>query len=493
MKKGILFILMICLSALNTFSQITKDNVTVETIGLSEEYASIFKDSKNVMSFVSAWNSLDIVYDVDDIKITVLHNDNFSTINVSLDYNSAKHQNLMKYKRHCSEFESIVGDGISVLLQTEIMTAITEYKYAVASNGWTIDSRIMNFVNAVTFNKSNGDTAVFTSYNYLKNNGAFPLILNDKIELLLNKKLINVFSENTKLLNDFSFFKYGEKKGLDGKPTSSYYLSEFFTPTKKEVAEVEAEQKAKAQREALLKAEIERNRELLKNECLTNLVNQINTGLKLDMQLLSKNNCFIDDYNNVICRTGEIEVAVGKIEGEYIRYVGGSERILDLLNLIDSKGDIVINTKGSELSVDTILNIFDYKAKKIVLFDTDESNAFIDTKFQLKIRFKPNRYRNISNELRLKVQEKKGSLKYTMSIPYQQSVIYKKYENECILNALRGKNIAPGTYYFKMLDEPGTIHINSSYGTEESFSCRRYTLTSNDNKDIIIICYDKFE
>ncbi|MDR3871577.1 MAG: hypothetical protein Q3Y12_10875, partial [Phocaeicola sp.] len=139
MKKGILFILMICLSALNTFSQITKDNVTVETIGLSEEYASIFKDSKNVMSFVSAWNSLDIVYDVDDIKITVLHNDNFSTINVSLDYNPAKHQNLMKYKRHCSEFESIVGDGISVLLQTEIMTAITEYKYAVASNGWTID------------------------------------------------------------------------------------------------------------------------------------------------------------------------------------------------------------------------------------------------------------------------------------------------------------------------------------------------------------------
>ena len=227
--------------------------------------------------------------------------------------------------------------------------------------------------------------------------------------------------------------------------------------------------------------------ELLRKEC-----NSGNNGQYIQ-NILQSSDRMRDNYNNVICRTGEIEVAVGKIEGEYIRYVGGSERILDLLNLIDSKGDIVINTKGSELSVDTILNIFDYKAKKIVLFDTDESNAFIDTKFQLKIRFKPNRYRNISNELRLKVQEKKGSLKYTMSIPYQQSVIYKKYENECILNALRGKNIAPGTYYFKMLDEPGTIHINSSYGTEESFSCRRYTLTSNDNKDIIIICYDKFE
>ena len=174
MRRLILIFMLISMSAIEAYSQISVENVEVKTVGLANEYAKRFKDSSCVQTFVSAWNSLHIDYDVSKIVINVSYMDDRGIINVEFDYNPAKHFDIWKYQSHNDQFQNMFTGGISVLFQNEILTAITEYKFSVAREGWTIDNRLMKFANAVTFKKTNGDVAIFSGYNYRMSNGAYP-------------------------------------------------------------------------------------------------------------------------------------------------------------------------------------------------------------------------------------------------------------------------------------------------------------------------------
>lgn len=248
MKKWMLFILLVCLNTVESYSQISVSNVKVNTDGLSKEYANKFKDISNIQTFVSAWNRINIEYDVSLININVYYEDNEGLINVEIQYNPIKHFNILKYQSHNNEMQMYGGVGISVLLQNEILTAITEYKFSVAREDWTLNKRIFEFTNAVTLTKSNGDKAMFSGYNYQMSNGSFPFRFYNNVELLINGKLMKAVTDNYKSLNDFAFFNWGETIGMDGKRTASYYLSEFFKPTKEEQAILEEKKEEKTVR-----------------------------------------------------------------------------------------------------------------------------------------------------------------------------------------------------------------------------------------------------
>ena len=84
MKKLMLFILLVCLNTIESYSQISVNNVDVNTEGLSKEYANKFKDISNIQTFVSAWNQINIEYDVSHININVYYEDNEGLINVEI-------------------------------------------------------------------------------------------------------------------------------------------------------------------------------------------------------------------------------------------------------------------------------------------------------------------------------------------------------------------------------------------------------------------------
>lgn len=489
MKKWGLFIMLLCFNVVELYSQISVSNVKVNTEGLSKEYANKFKDISNIQAFVSAWNRINIEYDVSLININVYYANNKGLINVEIQYNPLKHFNIWKYQSHNDEMQMYGGVGISVQLQYEILTAITEYKFSVARKGMTLDKRIFEFTNAVTLTKSNGDKAMFSGYNYQMSNGSFPFSFYTDVELKINGKFMKAVTDNYKALNEFAFFNWEETTGMDGKRTASHYLSEFFKPTKEERAILEAKKKAEAEKEALLQAERERSQELLKKECLESLLKQINSGHKMSLELLNKNNC--DIYKDkIICNDGDIEVPIGKLQSEHIRYIGGTDNLLNLLSMCDNNGNILITIKDNKITIDSISQIFDYSPKEIILFDEDKSRYFLDTKFSIETAFRYNK-REFYTDFKVKVKEKKGELVYTMSVPFDETIFYKKYKDDNLLKYIKKNITKPGVYYFRLNKDLGTISIKLfKENISEELPCCRITLHPEYSNKVIIECYD---
>lgn len=496
MKKWILLILLVCFNIVELYSQISVSNVKVNTEGLSKEYANKFKDISNIQAFVSAWNKINIEYDVSLININIYYTNNEGLINVEIQYNPLKHFNIWKYQSHNDEMQMYGGVGISVLLQHEILSAITEYKFSVAREDWTLNKRIIKFINAVTLTKSNGDKAIFSGYNYQMNNGAFPFRFYNDVDLLINGKFMKAITDNYKAINEFAFFNWGETTGMDGKRNTSYYLSEFFKPTKEERAILEVEKKVKEEKEAIQRAERERKQELLKNECLENLLKQINSGHKMSLELLINNNCEIY-RDKIICNDGDIEVPIGRIQSEHIRYIGGTDNLLNLLSFCNSRGDIIITTVDNKITIDSISQIFDYKAAEIFLFDKMKSHYFIDADYILKTKFSVKRSvasneLQAPNRLKVKVKNKKGKLTYKMSgfNYYDVFYLYKKYEDENLLNCIKKNITESGVYYFELNKDLGTISVKLfEENISEELPCYKISLSPKFNYSIESITY----
>ncbi|HBN06659.1 MAG TPA: hypothetical protein DD434_12870 [Bacteroidales bacterium] len=493
MKKWILLILLVCFNIVESYSQISERNVKVNTEGLSKEYANKFKDISNIQTFVTAWNRNNIEYEVSLININVSYEDNVGLINVEIQYNPLKHFNIWKYKSHNDEMQMYGGVGISVLLQNEILNAITEYKFSVARKDWSLDKRIFEFINAVTLTKSNGDKAMFSGYNYQMSNGSFPFAFYKDVKLKINGKYMQAVTDNYNALNEYAFFNWGETIGMDGKRNASYYLSEFFKPTKEEQAILDAEKKLEEEKEALKRAEIRITQELLKNECLENLSKQINSGQKMSLELLYKNNCEIDK-DKIICKEGNIEVPIGRIQSEHIRYIGGTDNLLNLLSMCDNKGNIIITVIDNKITIDSISQMFDCRAAEIFLFDEMKSRYFIDADYKLKTKFSV-KQSEFSNELKVKVKNKKGKLNYSMSLFIYNATFYpyKKYKDDNLLNCIKKNITKPGVYYFIHNKDLGTISVKLfEENISEEFPCYKISLSQKfGNPEHTIIYYDK--
>ncbi|MDD3286150.1 MAG: hypothetical protein PHI14_01485 [Bacteroidales bacterium] len=383
------------------------------------------------------------------------------------------------------------GVGISVLLQHEILNAITEYKFSVARKDWSLDKRIFEFTNAVTLTKSNGDKAMFSGYNYQMSNGSFPFAFYKDVKLKINGKYMQAVTDNYNALNEYAFFNWGETTGMDGKRNASYYLSEFFKPTKEEQAILEEEEKHK--KEALIEEERERKPKLLKNECLENLIKLLNSGQQMSIELLEKNNYKIYK-DNIICNVGNISVPFGKLQREHIRYIGGTDNLLNLLSLCDYWGNIIIKTVDNEITIDTISQMFEYSSKEVIIFDENKSYFFLDTEFKLKTEFSPEQ-RDVSEVLKLKVKKKKGELIYTMSTESGYSKIDKSYKNDNLLNCIKKYITSTGVYKYQLIKEKGTISVRmheDSNDISEKIPCLRIILTPlSNNTNAEIICFDK--
>lgn len=453
-----LFMLLTCAS--NAFSHISETDVHVNVTGLSNEYAQKFDKESSINRFVYVWNQL-VEYDVSSVTINVSYHNNQGWINVSIPYSAITHFNSSKYSSHNSQFVNMGANGISVLLEHDILSAISEYKFDVARDGWTIDNRIMGFTNAVTLVKSNGDMLILSGYNYRNNrNGSYPFVFYINAEMLVKGKSMSTNTTNPEALNDYCFFCWEPTTGMDGKKTASYYLEEFFKPTKEEIAAYEAEKKAREERAAREREERMKRIHLARNECINAIKSEIDSGKTMSEQLLKNNHCEIKHYNILYKKDG-LDVQIGALSEPSIKYIGGKEHLLDLLGICGSSGTLVFNTHNNQTQNNLISDLFKFQAKCAVIGFEDKAYYFFDHSFAVSTQFRVTSTDEF-NGIKVKVSEKKGELIYAISVPWDEKTCPNFLKKEEILKRLKPLMPTKGKYKFNLYKSDGKFAITSS-------------------------------
>lgn len=482
MKKITLFLFLIFVCVVEAQPQNTTTDVTVNVTGLSEEYAAKFKNTASIKVFVTALNNLNIEYNLSPIVITVTYNNGQGFINVTVkNYSPLEHFNLWQYKRHDSEMRSMGGVGISLLFQEKILTAVTEYKLSVARDGWTIDNDIAGFANVVTLSKANGDLAIFSGYNYRQSNGSYPFIFYTNVELLISGRYMKVVTENTKALNNLAFFEWGKTSGMDGKPTTSYFMSEFFKPTKEEQEELTARKKAEEEAKAKAKVERKKQEEQLKNECIQRLLRY---GDKLDFDILKANFCFLSD-GYVYCKKDGVTTRIGDYAKRSIQFVGNENNIRELIQMDYKNGVLEFSTVNNMVVTNNnemIKKMFNYQSGKITLYDSSRSSYYLPTNFSSKLHFEHN-IRNNTEALNVEVsvKNKKGKLEYKVkSRKPSMTTPYKKNEDEALLANIKKSIIEQGEYLYRYTRQEGIMSIYSEgVCVSKMYPVNRITLIQN--------------
>jgi hypothetical protein len=227
MEQRLLTFTILLLISSKSFCQFTDSDITITTKGLSEEYATRFKDGENKAALVSVLNQLYVTNNILPIKITVTYQDGEGDVTAEINYNHEKIFTNSDYERHNSEWSSW-GKGISVYLQDQIFTALSKYKKAVATKGWTMDKDLLAFESSVKCKKANGDWVCFYARNYLNYQGFYPFNFYMNAHISIGGKLYETETSNTKTLNEMKFFMVGKTTGIDGSKTGAYYFCEFF-------------------------------------------------------------------------------------------------------------------------------------------------------------------------------------------------------------------------------------------------------------------------
>lgn len=227
MKQKILTLTILLLFSLKSFCQFTDSDITITTKGLSEEYAARFKDSENKAAFVSILNQLRITHDIAPIKIIVTYENGAGDVTAEINYNHEKIFANSDYSSHNRQWSSW-GKGISVYLQHQIFTALSQYKKSVATKGYMMDKDLLKFESTVKCKKINGDFVNFYAYNYLNSQGFYPYTFYKNVHISIAGKIYETETSNTKTLNDMKFFMVGKTTGLDGSKTGAYYFCKFF-------------------------------------------------------------------------------------------------------------------------------------------------------------------------------------------------------------------------------------------------------------------------
>lgn len=225
MRRLFVLSLIILLGVNYLSAQFSDDNVTLTVTGLSDTYAEKFKSKKHIL--IEALNVAKLPSELQPILVQVVYKDNdgfvFITTNFDLDIIGEG----TKYESLSSQFQSF-GNGISFFLPKQLLNVLSEYKYSVALDGYSIRKDIAGFQSGITLLKKNGDKVGIFGYNKLNSQGFYPDYFFEEVSISIAGKKYETNCANLKTLNDFAFFYTEDLEGLDGKKTGAFYFNKFF-------------------------------------------------------------------------------------------------------------------------------------------------------------------------------------------------------------------------------------------------------------------------
>lgn len=228
--KTLLLLTIFGLFTVTVNGQFSHKDFIIKTSGLSDEYASRYTDSLKVKELITAFNQFRITHDIAPITITINYENGEGYVLAEINYIQDKiFADNSEYSTHNKNIKSYsVGSGISVFLQHQIFTALTQYKRSVATNGMWMDKDLLKFESAIKLKKPNGDWMLFYSYNHLDSNGFYPYTFYKNVHMQVAGKKYETETSNLKMLNDMKFFFAGKTIGIDGNKTGAYYFCKFF-------------------------------------------------------------------------------------------------------------------------------------------------------------------------------------------------------------------------------------------------------------------------
>lgn len=201
---------------------------TIKTKELSDKYAALFKESSKIEELVSVFNEINISHIIAPIVITVSYENKEGSVLAEINYDHEKvFSESSDYKSHDDNFSGY-GTGISVSLQDQLFTALSEYKRSVATQGWTMDNDLLKFESAIKLKKTNGDWAQFYAFNKSDSRGTYSYVFYTNVRMQIGGKLYMTETSNNRMLNEMKYFFVGKTSGIDGNKTGAYYFCKFF-------------------------------------------------------------------------------------------------------------------------------------------------------------------------------------------------------------------------------------------------------------------------
>jgi hypothetical protein len=226
LQKASLILALAC-TFTNVQAQFTNGDFTINTVGLSDDYAQRFKQEETVEVLVSMFNRLGITPEISPVKISVVY-DRTGTVVAEFNYD---HERIFSrgtdYLTHNDNWKGW-GDGISVYLQDQVFLALGQFKKSAASDGWAMDRELLNFESEVRLINSDGNWVRFFGYDRMDYNGWYKFMFYTNAQINYDGFIYEVETSNSKMLNEMKFFFVGKSIGLDGSKTGAYYFSRFF-------------------------------------------------------------------------------------------------------------------------------------------------------------------------------------------------------------------------------------------------------------------------
>lgn len=227
MTQRISTLIVFLLVSFQSFSQYLDSDITIITEGLSEEYAAKFKGNRSKSALLNALSERNVPTSIFPMKIIVTYENDAGDIMAEINYDQDKIFANSDYGSLNQQW-SYRAKGISVYLQHQIFSALSQYLKSVAINeDYVIDKDILDFESTVKCQKENGDFVNFYAHNYIAN-GYFSYSFYINAHIMIEDKIYETQTTNSKTLNDMKFFSVGKTTGLDGSITGAYYFCKFF-------------------------------------------------------------------------------------------------------------------------------------------------------------------------------------------------------------------------------------------------------------------------
>jgi hypothetical protein len=183
-------------------------------------------DKKDIL--VTTFNQLHITSDIKPIKVQISYVNGEGDVMVEFNY---VHEKIFsedsEYTNHNKNL-SQWGKGISVYLEHQIFTALSQYKFEVARNGYSLEKELSEFESTIKLKKTNGDWIKFYARNYVNSQGFYPYNFYNNAHIQVGGKVYDIETSDTESLDDKKFFFVGKTTGLDGNKTSAYFFCKFF-------------------------------------------------------------------------------------------------------------------------------------------------------------------------------------------------------------------------------------------------------------------------
>lgn len=229
MKTRILTIIAGLMILINPiYGQFVDSDVTLVVTGLSEANSKKFKENKSVL--IESLNSSGLPNDIKPLKLEVNYKNEQGLVKLTINFDTDKiYTDGSRYKSHGNQFGAF-GKGISFYFHHQLMLSLSEYKFAVAREGYSINKDLAGFESVLTLKKTSGDMMHIYAYNRVGNGygGMYPYYFYSTIDMKIAGKAYSTECGNMKSLNDMKMFFVKDIEGLDGLKTGAFYFCKFY-------------------------------------------------------------------------------------------------------------------------------------------------------------------------------------------------------------------------------------------------------------------------